>query len=166
MEIIFRRAEPDDLDAVYKIFASAVSHMRQQGIEQWDEIYPDRSVLCGDIQKEQLYLGMANGEIASVYVLNRDCDPEYANGNWAYPEESFLVIHRFCVNPAYQNQGIGRKTMHHIEAILREKGVSSVRLDAFTENPHAVRMYEKLGYCKVGYADWRKGRFYLMEKGL
>lgn len=40
------------------------------------------------------------------------------------------------------------------------------RLDAFTENPFALKLYDNLGYSRVGYADWRKGRFYLMEKYL
>ena len=43
---------------------------------------------------------------------------------------------------------------------------SSVESDVFTENPYAIKLYEKAGYVKRGYADWRKGRFALMEKKL
>ena len=27
-----------------------------------------------------------------------------------------------------------------------------------------MKMYEKLGYVNVGEANWRKGKFYLLEK--
>ncbi|MBD5427537.1 MAG: hypothetical protein HDR38_08340 [Treponema sp.] len=43
-------------------------------------------------------------------------------------------------------------------------GIHTIRLDAFSENPYALRLYEHMGYVKVGTADWRKGMFYLMEK--
>ncbi len=50
--------------------------------------------------------------------------------------------------------------------MLRDRGIESVRLDAFSLNPYALRMYEGLGYKKVGEANWRKGLFYLFEKNL
>ncbi len=31
---------------------------------------------------------------------------------------------------------------------------------------NALKLYKNLGYKIVGYADWRMGRFYLMEKFL
>ena len=55
-------------------------------------------------------------------------------------------------------------TMQYIEAELRQSKVEAIRLDAFTENPHAMKLYQNLKFNIVGHADWRKGRFYLMEK--
>ena len=78
----------------------------------------------------------------------------------------FYVIHRLCVNPKFQNQGIGTQTMKHIEKQVLSKGIDVIRLDAFTLNPFALKMYEKLGYTKVGDVNWRKGKFHLMEKKL
>lgn len=42
----------------------------------------------------------------------------------------------------------------------------SIRLDVFTKNPYAQKLYRKNGYQVRGFADWRKGRFDLMEKKL
>lgn len=52
----------------------------------------------------------------------------------------------------------------HIENNLREQGVSSIRLDAFTQNPYALKMYQSIVYHITGEVNFRKGRFYLMEK--
>lgn len=54
--------------------------------------------------------------------------------------------------------------MIHIENELRKKNIETIRLDAFSENIYAIKMYEKLGYVNVGEANWRKGKFYLLEK--
>ena len=43
-------------------------------------------------------------------------------------------------------------------------GYQSIRLDVFSENPFAQKLYRKNGYVTRGSAEWRKGRFDLMEK--
>lgn len=57
-------------------------------------------------------------------------------------------------------------TLQLIEEYLRNKGIECVRLDAFSKNPSALRMYEKIGYRRSGEIYWRKGLFYLYEKKL
>ena len=166
LDISFRIANETDLDSVFKVFTDAIAEMNRNNIPQWDELYPDREILMEDISKKQLYLGLVDGDIASVYAVNSECDEEYENGDWQYLDASFGVIHRLCVNLKFQNKGIGNKTLVHIEQELKAQGVETIRLDVFTLNPFALRMYDKLGYVKVGFVDWRKGRFWLMEKKL
>jgi len=166
LNISFRKANKNDLDSVFNVFTDAIAEMNRNNILQWDERYPDRELLAEDISKNQLYLGMAEGDIASAYVVNSECDDEYENGDWQYPNASFCVIHRLCVNPKFQKKGVGTITVRHIEEELKNEGVETIRLDAFTLNPFALKMYDKLGYLKVGTVDWRVGRFWLMEKKL
>lgn len=166
MELQFRLAKKDDLDSVMDMFSAAIAEMSREGIEQWDSLYPDKDTLEDDIDNNQLFIGMLEDAIVSAYVLNQEYDEQYANGAWKYPNSTFYVIHRLCVNPSYQNQRIGTLTLTHIENELRDKGIDTIRLDAYTLNPYAIKMYERLEYGKVGLAQWRKGKFYLMEKKL
>lgn len=166
MDIYFKQAEHEELDRIAEIFQAATEYMNQNGILQWDEIYPDKEILSQDIIKNQLFVGMADEEIVTAYVLNQDEHMQYENGNWEYPEDSYYILHRLCVNPQCQNMGIGTLTVEYIENKLQSEGIQSLRLDAFTQNPYALRMYEKLGYKTVGYAYYRKGKFCLMEKHL
>ena len=99
-------------------------------------------------------------------MLNQECDDEYQNGMWLYPDANYYVIHRLCVSSHFQKQGIGTRTVQHIEEQAKNIGAETIRLDAFTLNPHALKLYEKLGYREVGIANFRKGKFYLMEKKL
>lgn len=162
--ITYRRAKPDDIDEICSVLELAKDTLIQNGIFQWDEIYPVREDFLEDINKNQLYVGLINGSIAVFYALNEECDEEYKRGDWKHKDEQFCVVHRLCVNPALQNRGIAKYTLLHIENELRARSIHAVRLDVFSGNPFALRLYDSLGYSKVGHADWRKGKFYLMEK--
>jgi len=111
-----------------------------------------------------MFLIEIDNKIASIFVLNQKCDKEYNDGDWEYKNASFFVIHRLCVNPDFQGKGVGRMTMELIENYLREKKIESIRLDTFSQNPIALKLYEGLGYKRVGEVNWRKGLFYLLEK--
>jgi ribosomal protein S18 acetylase RimI-like enzyme len=164
--LIIRKAELEDLYKIIDIFRTAINAMNYNNINQWDEIYPTNTNLEQDILNKQMYVGIKDKEIVSAVVINNEFDEEYKNGNWKYKNERFAVVHRLCVNPIYQNKKIGKDTMIKIEEILRSEGIQSIRLDAFSLNPYALKMYETLGYHKVGEANWRKGLFYLLEKKL
>jgi ribosomal protein S18 acetylase RimI-like enzyme len=167
MEIsALEKAAQSDRDGIVAMIRSATEHLNQTGIPQWDETYPNASNVDADIQKQELYIVRFNGGIAGIVTLNRECDPEYQNGEWEYRGPDFMVAHRLIVSPAVQGRGIGTKIMQMAEAMLRENGIKSVRLDAFSQNPYSLRLYDKLGYRIVGEAVWRKGFFYLMEKNI
>ena len=164
--MIYRLAKETDIDKICSLVESAVRKMELQQIFQWDNLYPTKADFLDDVQKQQLFIGMSNNDISVVYVLNKDSDKEYENGAWKYPNSEYRIIHRLCVNPEYQNRGIAKSTLIHIEKELREMGIETIRLDVFSNNPFALSLYQNNGYKKVGNADWRKGRFYLMEKHL
>lgn len=166
MDVRFRLAAVDDLEDICSLVDDAIRAMEQRGIYQWDDLYPVRDNFVEDIEKQQLYVGMLGKRIAVIYALNHDFDAEYENGNWKYKRESFLVLHRLCVSPEFWDKGVGKKTLLYIEEQLKDMGIFAVRLDVFGENSYAIRLYNKLGYERVGFADWRKGRFYLLEKKL
>ena len=164
IELKFELAQKEHLDCIVSMFTNAINEMKRNGIDQWDSIYPDRKVIENDIEKKQLFVGTYESIITSAYVINQECDEQYLNGRWKYPNSRYYVVHRLCVNPIFQNTGIGMKTMIHIENELKNIGIDTIRLDAFTLNPYALKMYKRLGYSTVGIANWRKGKFYLMEK--
>ena len=164
--MLYRLGKREDLDEICCLIKKAIELMERQGIDQWDELYPTKEVFLDDIEKNTLYVAVEDDKIIAVYVINRECDEEYHKCEWENPDESACVIHRLCVSPDCQNKGIGSMVLSHIEEQVKHMGYLSIRLDVFTENPYALKLYEKNGYEKRGYADWRKGRFFLMEKTL
>ncbi len=162
----YRLANRGDIEEICGVVRSAVAELRARGIDQWDEIYPAEEQFLEDIGSGTLSVGMQDGRIAVIYVLNDVCDGQYGNGAWKYPDREFRVLHRLCVDPAFQNRGIAGMTLSHIENELKKRGIGAVRLDVFSGNPYALALYRKNGYEKTGTAVWRKGTFLLMEKYL
>lgn len=166
MDIRYRQAGAKDLGAIAALTEQARAHMISQGIDQWDDLYPLREDFEQDILRGQLTVGMLGDEIAVIYTINRECEAEYESAEWKKPERPFCILHRLCVNPVFQNRGIARRTMEHIEREMAARGILAIRLDVFSLNPYALKLYQNCGFEKTGTARWRKGMFYLMEKYL
>lgn len=163
-EICFNQGSMKDLPEITALAKAAIARMQQRGIMQWDSLYPTEEDFAEDISAKQLYVGLIGEKIAVVYTLNQQFDEAYRNGAWKMPEKPFFILHRLCVHPDFQNQGVAHKAMLHIEKQAAESGMEAVRLDAFSQNPYALKLYKNCGYTKTGTANWRKGLFYLMEK--
>jgi GNAT superfamily N-acetyltransferase len=112
---------------------------------------------------------MDDGTVAAAVVINAqcnaDCQADYDAAAWQ-GGDPYLLVHRLCVSPTAQGKGVGRELMLAVEAWACTRGYTDIRLDAFSKNPHALHMYDRLGYAKRGEATWRKGLFYLLEKQL
>ncbi len=166
MDIAFRQGNMEDLPEIVNLVKAAIVQMERCNIMQWDEIYPTAEDFSSDISERQLFVGMTNENIAVVYTLNTESDDEYRNGKWRDAQKSYIVLHRLCVHPKYQNQGVARNTMQYIEQQVIGLGIDAIRLDAFSQNPYSLKLYQRCGYAEVGTAVWRKGTFYMMEKYL
>jgi len=166
--MLYRKAEENDLPEINQLFSKAVEKMISEGILQWDEIYPTVEDFSGDIGKNQAFVGVdpASGKIAVYYVLNQEFDEEYNHAKWNFNTSNFYIVHRLCVHPEFQHQGIATKTMRQIETQTLEDGMEELRLDVYSQNPYSLKLYDRAGYVKTGEANWRKGLFYLMEKRL
>ena len=159
-----RKGTAEDLDSVFAMIEAAKAAMRSGGIDQWDEEYPTQADFARDIETGTLFMVTENGEPAAVYVISEEAEEEYDKCSWENANP--CMLHRFCVSPDRQNRGLGKLILDRIEKQLSGMGYDSVRLDVFSKNPGALHLYEKSGYVRRGSADWRKGRFWLMEKKL
>ena len=164
--MIYRMADERDIESICDMVASAIEEMESRCIFQWDKLYPNREDFLSDIQNKDLFVGILDDRISVMFTINKECDEQYNNGAWRYPDSEYRVIHRLCVDPMYQNRGIARETLGYIENVLRDAGIESIRLDVFCDNPAALSLYRNSGYEEVGTAQWRKGMFFLMEKHL
>ena len=166
MEDYLELASLHDFEAITNIFRKSINHMRNLNIDQWDDIYPNEDIILTDIKKHQLYVYKINDVPVSVVVLNEEQEEAYKTVDWHYCDERIAVIHRLCVDPAVQNQGMATITMVAAQKELIKQGFSSIRLDAFSKNPYALKLYNKLGYQKCGEVTFRKGVFFCYEKRL
>lgn len=166
MNIVYRKATTSDLILITDLVQGVIIEMEKFNIFQWDSMYPTKEDFKIDIESHSAYIGTLDENIVVVFVLNKKSDKEYDEGNWKEPIKPYYVLHRLFVNPLYQNMGVAKKTLSFIENEVKSLECAAIRLDVFCENPFALKLYDGFKYEKVGIVDFRKGRFYLMEKYL
>ena len=163
MQYDLRKADMTDLEPVSALFERTAAYLLEQGIDQWDDKYPDIGTLKNDISENNMYVLCGDKKsIVAAIVINEEQEDEYKQGDWKDIRAG--VIHRLCVDPKHQSGGHGRTMVDFAERLIKQKGLSSVRLDVFSQNPKACSFYKNLGYAYAGEVTFRKGRFILMEK--
>ena len=160
---MIRIAGREDLVSAFSVIEQATAEMKRRGIDQWDEHYPNREILENDIEKRNMYVYLAEKEIAGIVALDDRQPPEYEAVPWAYPGRA-LVVHRLTVHPAYQGQGVASALMQFAEQEIAPGSCEVLRLDAFEENPAALALYERRDYRYAGSVRFRKGLFRCCEK--
>lgn len=150
---------PHEIDAIIALTKRCGKHMRDNGIDQWDENYPDYANIEHDLKTETLFTYRDDETIIGIVVLNESQDEEYEEINWLTNSSArSLVVHRLAVDPDHQGKGIARKLMDHAENYARQNQYDSIRLDTFSQNPRNQRFYNNRGYTDLGsvYLKYKK----------
>lgn len=145
-----QKAIPDNLIEIMYLLRQCIEDFNKNNIYQWNVSYPDNFRLLREIEKGSLYLMINKGVPIATITFDEDQAPVFDDIAWKNNNGKFIVIHRIAVFPTWQNKGIGRKLMEFTEKYAKENNYKSVRLDVTSSNEHLVKIYEKLGYVKIG----------------
>ncbi len=147
MKIIL--GEQQDIDDILLMINSCVSDLRKNGIYQWDNNYPSKSIISEDIFKKELYTIKQNDRSIAIIVLNEFQDKEWETVQWS-ENKNPLIIHRLTVDVNLQKEGIGRKLINFALNYAKKNKYDSVRFDVYSGNPDLIKAYEKMGCEKKG----------------
>lgn len=70
-------------------------------------------------------------------------------------------ILNLCVHPDYQRLGYGRQLMVHALATAKQQGAGVAYLEVRRSNSHAIHLYQKMGFSRVG----ERPNYYASAKG-
>jgi ribosomal-protein-alanine N-acetyltransferase len=67
-------------------------------------------------------------------------------------EEKAVLGHILTLDvlPAQRRRGIGRRLLNELESIFAQRNISESYLEAREDNVAALRLYERMGYKKIG----------------
>lgn len=153
-----RLAKVSDLDTIMQIVFDAQTYMREQGINQWQNGKPCRQQFAEDISRGECFLLCEGEAVACMVTLMTEPDPNYGvvyGGRWLTDGESYAVIHRCAVAKAYRGKCVSRVMMERMEAIARELGCKSMRIDTHRDNRAMRGLLNSMGYfyCGVIHID-------------
>ena len=104
-----RKAKKPELDAIMDVYSSCVKGMIELGIDQWDESYPNREVIKGDLELGDYYIGLIDNEIVAGIKIDRKQDPTYLTIDWSDKSNNFMVVHRLCSKTTVWSKGVGNE---------------------------------------------------------
>ena len=164
--MIIRKANKTDLDNIMKMYKSCVNGMLKNGIDQWDDSYPNTEIISEDLNVGTYYVVEMDGTIIGGVNIDKNQDDTYLALDWEDKSDSFLVVHRLGVKEEFWNKKIGKDLMLFTEKLVIEKGLKSIRLDTYSGNPKAMEFYRRLGYSELGTIDLKpdKDKYYCFEK--
>lgn len=149
------------------LYRTVAADLKRQDIRQWDWLYPNRFVIRGDLKRGTAFGVRMGTRIIGAIVVDDRQSKRYEPLPWADHEVGHIrCIHRLAVDPACQGQGIGGKLLRFAEEQARLSGGTSIRLDVFSGNPGAAKLYIRGGYRQVGHIRFplRKERYVCFER--
>ena len=164
--MIIRKANKVDLENIMKMYKSCVKGMITNGIDQWDDTYPNTEIISQDLEVMTYYVAEIEGEIIGGINIDQNQDETYLAIDWKDKSNSFLVVHRLGVKEENWGEEMGKKLMNFVEDLVVEKKLKSIRLDTYSGNPKAMEFYKQLGYTRLGhiYLKSNKNEYYCFEK--
>jgi len=143
---LFREARPDDLEALYRfeVLCFEQHRFRRDHVE-WI-LRHDRALTLVD--------DGSDGVTAATMLLF---------------EGQVCRVLSIAVAPGARRRGLGTQMMQAVDAICRDRGVSTIRLEVSTRNLGAIELYRRLGYrtdgVLYGYYSWGEDA-YSMHKSV
>lgn len=161
----FRLANKDDLFKVSNILKEIINN-KPEGLN-WTKDYPNEEVIKNDIEKKELFILEINNEILGAVVLNCDEDINYKKIEWN-SNKTPLVIHRLFVSRNYMGDGYGSLLLKRVIDKAKNHGFESIRLDTFSKNINAQKLYIKSGFKYKGTInlEGKVGEFFCYEMNL
>lgn len=133
----YRLTEEKDLGAVMEIIRDAQGTLKDAGVDQWQDGYPTKEQIRGDIMRGESRVWEENGEIVGTSMLTFTGEESYevlTGGEWLTKEKNYGTIHRIAVRSSLRRKGIAGRMLQAMEKECREKGVYSLRIDTHQDN--------------------------------
>lgn len=150
---MIRKAVSADIESIMAIVRDAQQALRELGIDQWQDGYPSRDIILGDIADgvgfvcvdgEGVVLGYAAIVLTGEVVYKQLDDSAWHTG------EDYVVVHRLCVKSGSYRKGIATALMCYAADYARQHSFMGFRIDTHRGNTRMLNMLAALGFKATG----------------
>jgi GNAT superfamily N-acetyltransferase len=155
-------AKPEDIDTVLGILDQATTWLQNKGLPtDWKPGEFLRQTFLEQISREEVHLGLIDGEPAGTFVLQW-ADPLW----WGEQPPDAGYIHKLAIRPAFAGRGVGLEMLRWAEAKTKSLGKKFLRLNCMAEDRKIRDYYEKAGFTHLRDVPGTKALASLYEKTL
>lgn len=146
------KARKKDIGEIMRIIKDAQKDFKKQGIDQWQNNYPNHRVIEKDIENNYSYLLKKEGKILGTTAIIFDKEETYDviyQGEWLSNGE-YAVIHRIAIDINYRGTGLASGFLNEIEKLCMKNKVYSIKIDTHRDNIAMKKLLLKNGYKECG----------------
>ena len=145
------KATLNDLNAIWEIIQQAIEQRRQDGSQQWQNGYPNKQTITGDITNGYGYVMTDNKVIIAYAAVIFGIDPAYKEikGQWLTLGD-YAAVHRVATSNAVKGQGVATKLFKLIETLAVAQNVFSIKVDTNFDNIPMLKILDRLNYSYCG----------------
>lgn len=131
---MMRPARPSDFEEVFAVYMDPAVNP----FMSWDPMTVEafQPIFHAILATGYLYAYELNDNLAAIIRIER----------YTHRRSHVAYIGGFGVSAKFQNQGLGSKILTETIETLREEGFKRIELIVESDNPRAIRLYEKLGF--------------------
>jgi GNAT superfamily N-acetyltransferase len=167
MNYNFRKATAEEIPQIWIIIQQAIARRKIDGSQQWQDGYPNETVIQQDIAKGIGYV-LTDGDTIAGYaaiLFNDEPAYEHLKGTWL-SNEDFVVVHRVAISDDYIGKGLAQKIFLFTEDLAIDNNIFSIKVDTNFDNIPMLKILEKLGYTYCGEVTFRGSIRKAFEKNL
>lgn len=150
-------ATTNDVAHIWSIINAEVQVMAQAGRTQWQNGYPNPSIIATDIEQEVgrvlLLQEHVVGYCAIVYS-GEPCYDHIEGGNWLTTSHSstpcYSVVHRLAIDPTCTGRGLATQFLSLLLQETATHGCKSMRIDTNHDNVQMLHILPHLGFTRCG----------------
>lgn len=151
----FRKAIAKDVNQILQVITDAQVALKKDGVDQWQNNYPNREVILKDISDQNAYVLLEEDNIIATAAVSFDGESTYEKiyeGQWI-TDGLYAVVHRVAVEKNSKRSGIATKMFDAIEKLCLSKDIGSIRVDTHEDNKAMQSVLNKnnFKYCGVIY---------------
>lgn len=152
-----RHSHHTDVPYIINFIQQAQLYFKEQGIDQWQDGYPDSQRIYDDIQLTHSYVLEDGNIIGTMYFACED-DPCYKviDGQWL-TQDSYAIIHRVVVDQKYKGQNIASILLNYAVEECKSNNIKSIRIDTHQDNLSMQRFLDKNGFKLCGTIKLESG---------
>ena len=148
--MLLTQATQSDFRAVCALYQSVCAQMAVSASPQWVwGEYPSEAILQSTLDEGTLYVAKDGDALLCAVTVDTHLAPEYDSVNWLFGVKPG-AFHRLAIDPEQQGRGLGRQIIADVCDILRSQGCDTLRIDTYSPNANAQKLYTGLGMRKAG----------------
>ena len=159
-------ARKQDIPDIMTIIGQAKQRMKKQGLDQWQDGYPNEEAILNDYARKVGHLFRKDNKPVAYAAMVFDQDPYYEkiDGQWLSNGETYLTVHRIAVHDDWLGFGFAQHILQYAERIAARKGVKWFRIDTHHDNRAMRNLIRDFGFTLCGIVQVRDGMRMAYEK--